>query len=238
LKRTNSLYIEKTMGLKITPGKKRIFLLSPANLSGRRAQLLLREAASFDLAARVRATGAPLGDVFSFVSGLYFRGKLAYANAFAEPARDSIFVITATRGLIAAHLPVHRASLLEMADVPISCTDSRYVGPLERDLARLAARIGALTEVVLLGSIATPKYLEPVSRVFGERLVVPVDFIGRDDMSRGALMLRAVREMVPLKYVPALSRQPDLTNSILKAQHQRGRANNSTKRKLVPRKVA
>lgn len=192
--------------------KQRIFLLSPANLSGRRAEILLREEARFDLAARVRASGAALGEIFSFVSGLYFRGKLAYANAFAAPetARDSIFVVTATRGLLAPHVAIDRAGLLEMAGVPISCADSRYIRPLERDLVRLSTRIGNLTEIVFLGSIATPKYLEPLSGVFGERLLVPIDFVGRGDMSRGALMLRAVREMVPLTYAAALSLQPGL----------------------------
>src|SRR5207253_9073079 len=65
--------------------RKRVFLLSPANCNGKRAQLTLREAADFDLARRLRAEGAPLGELFSFVSGLYFRGKLAYALRFAQP---------------------------------------------------------------------------------------------------------------------------------------------------------
>src|SRR5258708_9883972 len=64
---------------------KRVFLLSPANAGGKRAQLLLREAATFELAERFRERGLPLGEAFSFISGLYFRGKLAYASAFAAP---------------------------------------------------------------------------------------------------------------------------------------------------------
>jgi hypothetical protein len=194
------------MAAKRERGKKRIFLLSPANLSGRRAQILLGEAASFELATHIRSTGARLGDVFSFVSGLYFRGKLAYANRFAEPdnAGGSIFIITATRGLIAPDAWIDHPGLVEMAGVPIRCADERYLGPLERDLAKLAARIGTSAEVVLLGSIATPKYVAPLSKVFGERLLVPRDFIGRGDMSRGALLLRAVREMAQLTYVPAV----------------------------------
>lgn len=228
------------MASKSPRGKKRIFLLSPANLSGRRAQILLREPASFDLATRVRATGAPLGDVFSFVSGLYFRGKLAYANAFAEQdkARDSIFVITATRGLIAPHVPVDYASLLDMAGVRINCAESRYTHPLERDLAQLATRLGDFTEIVLLGSIATPKYLEPLSRVFRERLVVPIDFVGRGDMSRGALMLRAVREMVPLTYAPALALQAGLPGPAPKRRSQRNKASNSNKRRAIRKRAS
>lgn len=200
--------------------KRRIFLLSPANLSGRRAEILLRETASFDLAARVRSTGAPLGDIFSFVSGLYFRGKSAYANAFVRPqkARKSIFVITANQGLLAPHDSIDHAGLVEMARVPISCAESRYTRPLERDLAQLCAYVDKFAEIILLGSIATPKYLEPLSRVFGERLLVPVDFVGRGDMSRGALMLRAVREMMQLPYVAALSLKPELPRPLPKAQ--------------------
>ncbi|HEY6467244.1 MAG TPA: hypothetical protein VIY69_14695 [Candidatus Acidoferrales bacterium] len=228
------------MALKNVREKRRIFLLSPANLSGRRAEILLREEASFQLAALVRATGAPLGDVFSFLSGLYFRGKLAYANAFAEPekARDSIFVITATRGLLAPHVAVDRASLLEMAGVPISCADSRYIRPLERDLARLSTRIGDLTEIVLLGSIATPKYLEPLSKVFGEKLLVPIDFVGRGDMSRGALMLRAAREMVPLTYAAALSLQPGLPKPAQKPPSQRLKTKNSITQKTFRKRIS
>ena len=64
----------------------RIFLLSPANCGGIRAKIVASPAATFDLATRLRSpAGAPLGEVFSFVSGLYFRGKLAYARRFARP---------------------------------------------------------------------------------------------------------------------------------------------------------
>ncbi|HEY6929256.1 MAG TPA: hypothetical protein VJA66_06235, partial [Thermoanaerobaculia bacterium] len=64
----------------------RIFLLSPASCSGARARMLLRRQARFPLAERVRRPeGAPLGEVFSFLSGLYFRGKHTYAQAFARP---------------------------------------------------------------------------------------------------------------------------------------------------------
>jgi len=188
--------------------KRRIFLISPANLSGRRAQLLLREGAAFDLAIRVRGAGAPIGEVFGFISGLYFRGKLAYAKAFSEANKtrsQSIFVITATRGLLPPGALIAHDGLNEMADVPISCADPRYRGPLERDLARLAAESDRAAEIVLLGSIATPKYIEPLSKSFGKRLLVPIDFIGRGDMSRGALLLRAVRTMQPLAYAPALA---------------------------------
>ena len=64
----------------------RIFLLSPAHCGGKRAELLLNDRASFSLAVRLRSeAGATLGEAFSFLSGLYFRGKLAYADHFARP---------------------------------------------------------------------------------------------------------------------------------------------------------
>src|ERR1700722_18726066 len=82
--------------------RRRIFLLSPANATGVRGRLILGDTAQSPLAQRLRGEGAPLGEVFSFISGLYFRGKLAYAQRFAE-ARNGIqgaFVITASGGLI------------------------------------------------------------------------------------------------------------------------------------------
>ena len=148
----------------LSSGGRNIFLLSPANLSGRRAQLLFRPAASFELAIRLRESGAQLGEIFSFVSGLYFRGKLAYAQEFAAAlgaADESVFVITATHGLLAPHAHVDQSCIAEMASVPIKSCEPRYRLPLEHDLERLHGRIGAADQVILLGSVATPKYLEP-----------------------------------------------------------------------------
>jgi hypothetical protein len=183
--------------------KRRVFLLSPANLSGRRAGYLLSPRSKFELATRVGGEGAPLGEVFSFVSGLYFRGKLAYARAFAEEEFESVHVITAARGLMSPLARIVHDDLRAMADVKIHHENLLYRSPLVRDAAKLAAELDEDDEVVLLGSIATPKYLEPLSEVLGARLRVPAEFIGRGDMSRGALMLRAVREMKPLEYVAA-----------------------------------
>ncbi len=65
---------------------RRVYLLSPAHSGGKRADLLMRDGADFELARRLRgADEVPLGEIFAFMSGLYFRGKLAYANAFARP---------------------------------------------------------------------------------------------------------------------------------------------------------
>src|SRR5260370_12840810 len=162
---------------------RKIFLLSPASLAGRRAELLFRETAAVELATRLRRAGASLGEIFSFISGLYFRGKLAYANAFSEPlSSQSIFVITATHGLLAPDVSIGRDRLYEMAQVPISASDPRYRIPLERDVMRLATEMGKADEIVLLGSIATPKYLEPLCSVLGERCMIPSHFIGRADI--------------------------------------------------------
>ena len=62
----------------------RVFLLSPASTAGKRCQQLLSKRAEFELAVRLRLEGASLGEVFSFLSALYFRGKLTYARAFAQ----------------------------------------------------------------------------------------------------------------------------------------------------------
>ena len=181
----------------------RIFLLSPAHCGGLRAQMVLSDRASFDLAQRVRVAGAPLGEVFSFLSGLYFRGKLTYARAFANAAdgRGGVFVITPTDGLRPADEPVDLARLRRFATVDIAGDDPRYREPLDRDTRQLARRIGPGGEVVLLGSIATGKYVEPLLAVLGERLRFPADFVGRGDMSRGGLLLRCARAGTELTYV-------------------------------------
>src|ERR1700740_3672566 len=83
-------------------GRGRIFLLSPANASSLRGNLLLGEPAHSLLAQRLRDEGAPLGEIFTFISGLYFRGKLAYARAYADPqpGAPGVLVLTASGGLV------------------------------------------------------------------------------------------------------------------------------------------
>ena len=181
----------------------RLFLLSPAHAGGKRAQLLLNDAASFALAERLRRPGGvPLGEAFSFVSGLYFRGKVTYARRFARPpaGRAGVYVITATRGLVPEETGVGPADLREFAGVDIHSGDPRYRAPLERDLAALLAIRGA--ELVLLGSIATGKYVDVLLEMAAGRLLFPVEFVGRGDMSRGGLLLRAARAGTELTYAP------------------------------------
>jgi hypothetical protein len=179
----------------------KLFLLSPANCGGERARLLFNEHAQFDLAREVRSRGgAPIGDVFAFLSGLYFRGKLAYARRFA-PSPDDALVITSNRGLVSPDARVTLNDLRALGDVPIDARDLRYREPLERD-ARTQAGRAATAQVVLLGSVASGKYVDVLLDVFGARLHFPADFVGRGDMSRGGLMLRAVDAGVELPYVP------------------------------------
>lgn len=182
----------------------RIFLLSPANASGIRAQLILREDARFPLALQLRDGRLTLGEAFSFISGLYFRGKLAYAQAFAQPPLRTAgaLVITACGGLLSPEMPLTRDALWAISSAPVSVSEDRYRIPLERDARLLAEQMGSRCEIVLLGSVATPKYVEPLLKIFGERLLFPAEFAGRGEMSRGGLMLRCARSGQQLTYVP------------------------------------
>jgi hypothetical protein len=177
---------------------RRVFLLSPANCGGERAQLLFSPRAGFDLALRLRARGGvPLGEVMSFVSGLYFRGKLAYATAFGVA-----LVITPHAGLRPAEEPVTLARLRAAARVDIHDRNATYRRPLLASAQAVARVLGPDDGVTLLGSIASDKYVGALLEVFGERLTFPSDFVGRGDMSRGGLLLRRVRAGRELDYVP------------------------------------
>jgi hypothetical protein len=177
----------------------RHFLLSPANCAGQRAQLLLQGRGL--LATRLQSRdGAPLGELCAFLSSLYFRGKLAYAQAFAGP--DRTHVITTHRGLLPPETRITLAEFRAMAEVPIDLAETRYVAPLEATAREQWERAGQAGEMVLLGSIATGKYVDCLLPVFGEALLFPADFIGRGDMSRGGLLLRQVRERRELEYIP------------------------------------
>jgi hypothetical protein len=181
----------------------RIFLLSPAHCGGKRARILLNERAPFPLAQRLRSpSGVTLGEAFSFLSGLYFRGKLAYADRFARPpsGQRGVQVITTDRGLLAADAPIGSRDLREFGTVDIRPDHPRYREPFARDLAGLSRHPDA--EVVLLGSVATGKYVDLLLEFVGDRLLFPSDFVGRGDMSRGALLLRAVRAGTELAYEP------------------------------------
>jgi hypothetical protein len=187
----------------------RIFLLSPANCSGRRAQIVLSPNAQFAVARDLRSrSGATLGDVFSFVSGLYFRGKLAYARRFARPPdpgdpvmAGGVLVITPNAGLRAADTRMTVESFRAFADARIDIGNPGYRQPLERSARNLRSAIGPQCEVVLLGSVASGKYVDLLLPIFGRQLLFPHHFVGRGDMSRGGLMLRCVAAGLELDYV-------------------------------------
>ncbi len=190
----------------------RIFLLSPANCSGTRANQVLAAQAAFPLAVELRSKrGAMLGDVFAFVSGLYFRGKLTYAMRFAAPPEldnpvigCGVHIITPNAGLRSPDTYVTHKALRAFATGDVHHANERYRRPLERDARALMREIGPDCDVVLLGSVASPKYVEVLAAIFGERLRFPIDFVGRGDMSRGGLLLRKAREGVELPYAPVL----------------------------------
>jgi hypothetical protein len=182
----------------------RIFVLSPAYAGGQRARMIMSDRAQFDLALRLRdKKGATIAEVFTFLSGLYFRGKIAYANAFARVTNGScgVFVITPTQGLVDAQKRITLEDLREFAEVDIDQDDPRYRKPLERDVRLLAKKLSSRCEVILLGSIASKKYVDLLLGTFGERLRFPADFVGRGDMSRGGLLLRSAADRQELNYV-------------------------------------
>jgi hypothetical protein len=188
----------------------RVFLLSPANCGGTRARQALSPRATFPLAEGLRSTeGVPIGELFAFVSGLYFRGKLTYARRFAAPpdpanpiVGSGVHVITPNAGLRLCDTRVTRTAVRRFSGSDVHPDNPEYRQPLERTARALAREIGADCDVVLLGSIASPKYVDVLLDIFGARLRFPIDFVGRGDMSRGGLLLRHAADGVELAYAP------------------------------------
>ncbi len=110
-------------------------------------------------------------------------------------------MITPTRGLLDPDTVLTLADLREFAEVNIAEKSARFLEPLARDARALAAASRSAL-AILLGSIATDKYVSTLVEVFGERLHFPAEFVGRGDMSRGGLLLRSVREATELTYIP------------------------------------
>jgi len=181
---------------------KRIFFLSPAHSGGKRAAMLVSSMGAFELARQVQIGAASIGDVFAFCSGLYFRGKLAYARHFAKPPEGvpGVQIITPSRGVVAADTLIGASDLCEFAKVPVDTKEPRFTGPLKNSVCSITGIDSS--EVVLLGSIATGKYADTLLPILGERLLFPTEFVGRGDMSRGALLLRRLAENKELAYMP------------------------------------
>ena len=184
----------------------RIFLLSPARLDGKRAHLLFYPVTMYPVARALHSTaGASIGEIFTFLSGLYFRGKLAYAEAFARPPQglnSGVFVITPNRGLLAPSVRMTLDDLARLAQTDIDPSAMEFRKPLQQDANALAQALGPLGQPVLLGSIATRKYVDVLLSAFSQELLFPTEFVGRGDMSRGGLLLRAVEAHRELAYVP------------------------------------
>ncbi len=166
--------------------------------------MLVRSQARFDLAVKLREGGASIAEVYTFISGLYFRGKIAYAAAFgaAPPGIPPALLIVPGAGLVPPDTPVSIEQLRSIANVPVDEHNPVYRDALLRDARLLNEHAGPTCRHVLLGSVASGKYTSPLLEIFAERLVFPADFVGRGDMSRGGLMLRCADSGIELRYVP------------------------------------
>ena len=182
-----------------------IFILSPASLTGERARQLLSPEARFDTARRYRSReGVPIEEAFTFLSSLYFRGKIAYARHFARPPEDlpssGVLVIAPGFGLVPDGWRLTARRVETLRGTPIDLKNPDYCEPMRQHAEMLEGALPEGTQVVLLGSIATGKYVDLLLPVFGDRLVFPRCFVGIGDMSRGSVLLRAVREDQELEY--------------------------------------
>lgn len=194
--------------MKETDSGHKVFLLSPASLSGVRAAQLTAPDARFATARQYRSpVGVPIEQAFTFCSSLYFRGKIAYARRFAAPppelAELGALVIAPGYGFVLPDWPVTVERMAKMRKTPVDARNRAYARPMREQaeaLARHLDGIASAARVVLLGSIATGKYVDVLLPALGERLAFPTEFVGQGDMRRGALMLRAAREGVEMEY--------------------------------------
>lgn len=176
-----------------------VFLLSPATTHGPRARVLRRADATSALAHRMRAEGVPLGEVFSFLSGLYFRGKLEYARRFAR-TREAIHVISMTDGLMSPDVRI------TVEDLDRFSRADEDPGAVRQQLMRAASAVHSSlapdARIVLLGSVSTGKYTDVLLPLFGKRLLFPRAVLHIGQLARGALFLRHAQEGRELEYAP------------------------------------
>jgi hypothetical protein len=177
----------------------RIFLLSPASTSGLRAKQLMSPRAQFPTALRFQAGEVMIAEAFAFMSALYFRGKIAYALHFG--GADNSFIIAPGFGLVPPTWTLDQQRMKKMSRTDVDVKDKVYVRTLRDTATKVATNLDGDAEVVLLGSVASGKYVDILLPIFGDRLRFPHAFAGLGDMSRGGLMLRAVRANCELEYV-------------------------------------
>lgn len=187
----------------------RIFLLSPASADGLRARQLTSPRAGFGAAQRYRSSeGVTIEEAFTFMSSLYFRGKITYARHFAAPPPglalespdDGILVIAPGFGLVPPGFKITAEEMKKLRRTPVDLKSRAYCAPMKKHVEQLRG-LAPDAWVVLLGSVATGKYVDLLLPALGDRLLFPRDFAGAGDMKRGGMMLRAVREERELAYV-------------------------------------
>jgi hypothetical protein len=133
------------------------------------------------------------------MSSLYFRGKITYALQFAKA--EDIHVIAPGFGFVPVDWAITPERMKVLQRTPVDVRKRNYRMPLERDARELSTRIDDDAQVVLLGSVASGKYVDILLPVFAERLKFPAAFAGLGDMSRGGLLLRAAKANRELEYV-------------------------------------
>lgn len=187
----------------------RIFLLSPAKAGGRRYSILTSEQASFELALKFRAGSATLGEIYSFISGLYFRGKIAYSTAFGTVRGQSsnALVIVPGLGLLPPETVFSPEQLRATAQIDVDENNPAHHDALLAAAGSLDRATGHQCSFVLLGSVASAKYTTALLEVLDHRLLFPAEFVGRGDMSRGGVMLRSAASGQELTYVPVSGAQ-------------------------------
>ena len=188
-----------------TVTRARLFLLSPASAHGARARPLLELEPRTQLARQLSTSeGVPLGDVFRYLSGLYFNGKLAYARAFASPpstiAGEGVYVITLSDGLLLPTTVLRTEDVRRFAAVEMG--SEVYGRALERGARVLAEQVGGECDLIFLGSVGSGKYTDLLLPIFGERLLFPPVLQSQGQLERGAFLLRCVQEQRELEYVP------------------------------------
>ncbi|HEY4565104.1 MAG TPA: hypothetical protein VIJ36_19120, partial [Thermoanaerobaculia bacterium] len=185
--------------MEVANPRPRIFLLSPASTDGLRAQQLTSPRAGFGAAKRYRgAEGVTIDEAFTFMSSLYFRGKITYARHFAAPPPelalgtpdDGVLVIAPGFGLVPPSWRITPEEMKTLRRTPVDLKSRAYCGPMKRHVEQLRD-LAPAAWVVLLGSVATGKYVDLLLPTLGDRLLFPRDFAGAGDMKRGGMLLRA-----------------------------------------------